>query len=295
MKDTQLGSYHERLNRVLDHLERNLDDELTLESLAGVACFSPHHFHRIFTGMVGESVKKHVRRLRLQRAEHRLVFTELPVTDIAFSAGYDSPEAFSRAFKRQYGLAPSRWREDALAGALETEAGPDRPRMGHVVASMRQGGITMEVKIQTLEPMRVAYVRSIGPYEQCEAAWNQLCGWAGPKGLLGPSTVFVGLSHDDPESTPADKIRYDACITVDESVEPEGQVGVKEIEAVECAVVLHKGPYTDLHKTYAYLCGVWGASSGREFGSQAGLEFYLNDPQSTPPEELLTEIWLPLA
>lgn len=294
MKDASHGTYHERLNRVLEHLERHLDEDLSLEELAEVAWFSPHHFHRIFTGMVGEPVLAHVRRLRLQRAGHRLAYTDLPVTDVALGARYESLEAFSRAFKAQFGMAPSRWREAARAGDVETMGGAAYPPKGRTVAAMHKGGTTMDVAVKTLPEMLVAYVRHVGPYVECGKAWGSLCGWAGPRGLLGPDARFVGLSHDDPESTPPDKVRYDACVTVPDGTAAEGVVGVKTVGGGEYAAVLHKGPYERLHETYAGLCGVWGPGSGREFGPGACLEFYLNDPQTTPPEELLTEVCVPL-
>src|SRR5207302_10988331 len=68
-------SYRQRILRVLVYLQQHLDEPLPLEDLARVACFSPYHFHRVFRGMVGESVKEHVRRLRLERAAQRLTAT----------------------------------------------------------------------------------------------------------------------------------------------------------------------------------------------------------------------------
>ncbi|MCK9239519.1 AraC family transcriptional regulator [Desulfocurvus sp.] len=277
-------TYAERLNRALDHLERNLDEDPSLEELARVACFSPFHFHRIFTGMVGEPLRAHVRRLRLERARHRLQFTSLSVTRVALDAGYDSPEAFSRAFRAQFGMAPSHWRDTARTGATTTPGGRSRDT----------GGRSMDVAVKTLPEMTVAYVRHTGPYMECGAAWERLCAWAGPKGLLGPGTRFLGLSHDDPEITAPERVRYDACITVPRETGPEGEVGVKAIGGGQYAVTLHKGPYEKMHETYARLCGGWGPESGREFGPQASVEFYLNDPSSTAPEELLTEIWVAL-
>ncbi|HEX4589292.1 MAG TPA: AraC family transcriptional regulator, partial [Gemmataceae bacterium] len=73
-------TYKQRILRVLVHIQQHLDEVLELEDLAGVAHFSPYHFHRVFRGMVGESVMEHVRRLRLERAAHRLKFTDEPVT-----------------------------------------------------------------------------------------------------------------------------------------------------------------------------------------------------------------------
>jgi len=62
----------------------------------------------------------------------------------------------------------------------------------------------------------------------------------------------------------------------------------------ECAVITHEGPYERLNQTYAGLFGQWLPHSGRELRSQPSLEFYLNDPDGTPPEELLTDIYAPL-
>lgn len=287
--------YQERLNRVLGYLEARLGEDVSLEKLAEVACFSPHHFHRIFTGMVGESVKAHVRRLRLERAAHRLYFTGLRVTDIALDSGYDSPEAFSRAFRAQFSLSPGAYRDAALAGTLPAASGRTPSSMCTTLQLISEGAIPMEATVKTIEPLRVAFVRHIGPYEQCESAWEKLCAWAGPKNLLGPETPFIGLCHDDPEITPPEKIRYDACVSVPEGIEPEGEVGIKEIGGGSYAVTMHTGPYQNLHATYAWLCGVWAVENGQELMSEPSLEFYLNDPQSTPPEELKTEVYVKLA
>ncbi len=110
MRAVTLEDYKRRLLRVLVHIQGHLDERLRLEELAGLACFSPCHFHRVFTGMVGESVKEHVRRLRLERAATQLKLGTAPVTSIAFDAGYESHEAFTRSFRAAFGLSPSQFR-----------------------------------------------------------------------------------------------------------------------------------------------------------------------------------------
>ncbi|MBN2270431.1 MAG: helix-turn-helix transcriptional regulator, partial [Sedimentisphaerales bacterium] len=79
MKKSTATLYKERILRVLVFIQKNLDRELCLDDLAKIAHFSPYHFHRIFTGMVGESLKEHVRRLRLERAAMRLKHTDRSV------------------------------------------------------------------------------------------------------------------------------------------------------------------------------------------------------------------------
>lgn len=95
MKLVTLHDYKRRLLQVLVHIQQNLDGPLGLDELAAIACFSPFHFHRIFRGMVGESLKEHIRRLRLERAASQLKVGKQPVTQIALDAGYSSHEAFT--------------------------------------------------------------------------------------------------------------------------------------------------------------------------------------------------------
>jgi AraC family transcriptional regulator len=116
----------------------------------------------------------------------------------------------------------------------------------------------------------------------------------GKEGWLGGDSLFIGICHDDPEVTPQDKIRYDACVRVDENFSPEGEIGVQVIPGGEYAVTTHFGPYQKLGDTYTKLLGQWLPHSGREMRSAPCFEVYLNDPQSTEPRDLITDIYAPL-
>jgi AraC family transcriptional regulator len=295
--EATLRDYKERILRVLVHIQQHLDDALGLEGLAAVACFSPFHFHRVFKGMIGESVKEHVRRLRLERAAVQLKLGGRPVTQIALDAGYEAHEAFTRAFKTVYGVAPIRFRSQRRASAaVAAPSGvhyrADKPLQNF--KTKRTGGLNMNVRIKTVEPMRVAFVRHVGPYNEVNAAWDKLVPLLGKEGLIGGDSLFIGICHDDPEVTPPEKIRYDACVTVDESFAPTGDLGVQTISGGEYAMTTHRGPYQKLGATYTRLLGQWLPRSGRELSSSPCFEIYLNDPESTEPGELLTDIYVPL-
>lgn len=293
MNETQ-RSYRRRMIAVLAHIQDNLDETLTLDGLASVAGFSPFHFHRIFLGMTGETVGAHIRRLRLTRAAFRLEFTDLSVTDAGLEAGYDAPEAFSRAFKTQFGEPPSRFRESVRARRKEYVAALF-PFPEDFLNYPKTGAVPMDVTITSKEPLRVACARATGPYMQSATeAWNKLMAWGGPKGLFTPEARYLGVGHDDPSTTAPEKIRYDACVTVGEEVDGDGDIQVTVIPGGEYASVLHKGPYEEMIKTYMWLYGVWLPQSGREASMRPGYEQYLNDCRTTPPEELLTEINMPL-
>ena len=103
--------YVARMNRVLDYIQDNLAEELSLQTLAKVACFSPHHFHRLFRAFFGEPLGQFVKRLRLERAAtHLSVAPNRSVTEVALDAGFSSPAAFARAFRDRFGMSASEWR-----------------------------------------------------------------------------------------------------------------------------------------------------------------------------------------
>ena len=135
----------------------------------------------------------------------------------------------------------------------------------------------------------------VGPYGEVGVAWGKLMSWAGRQGLLRGRPTILGIVHDDPDVTPPDKIRYDACLVVNGAIQAEGEIGVHEIGGGEFAVTTHRGPYNTLSDTYARLLGQWLPASGRELVSTPGFEIYRNSPTDTAPPDLVTDIYIPLA
>lgn len=297
VKPATLQDYKARILRVLLHVQRHLDEPLRLEALARIACFSPCHFHRIFSGMTGESLHEHVRRLRLERAAGQLKLSSRAVTSIAFDAGFETHEAFTRAFKGAYGLAPSRFR--ARESALPAAAPPSGVRFRkngarHQFKAAPLGDKTMNVQIKKLKPLRVAFVRHVGPYHEVGVAWDKLMMILGKDGRLGGGATMLGICHDDPDVTPPDKIRYDACVSVDETFQASGEIGVDTVAGGDYAVTTHLGPYDRVSEVYRKLLGQWLPRSGRELRDAPCFEVYLNSPESTEPEDLITDIYAPL-
>jgi AraC family transcriptional regulator len=93
------------------YIREHIHEPLDRETLASVAGFSIPHFHRVFTVHVGESAVSYVRRLRMERAGRKLRMGAIDITEVALAAGYDSHAAFSKAFKQQFGVSPSEFRQ----------------------------------------------------------------------------------------------------------------------------------------------------------------------------------------
>lgn len=289
MNERTRQDYEKRILRVQMHIQKHLDRQLGTDELAGVACFSPWHFNRIFRAMTGESLMDYARRLKLERSAWDLKYTARPVTEIAFDAGYENHESFSRAFRKKFGVSPRGYRESGSFIDLSPESGiiPDR-------TIKRYGGIKMQVRIENFEEITVASVRHTGSYFESGTAWQKLCSSESVmKNAVMPS-LCVGIGYDDPDITEKDRIRYDACIRVKENFVPEEGIAVQKIMGGKFAVLTHTGSYEGLHDCYRWLYGEWLPSSGYEPGLAPPLEIYRNSPETTPAEELVTDICIPL-
>ncbi len=149
----------------------------------------------------------------------------------------------------------------------------------------------IEINLKNLEKMELACIRHVGSYNKSEPAWNELMKWAITSGAIRQDAVFVGLAYDDPKETSEDKLRFDVCITLPSGVSVPGNINVKEAGGAVYLHARHVGPYKNLKDTYSLL-EKWYKANNKKFGKGPAIEIYRNDPKSTPPEELITDIYL---
>src|SRR5262249_23612239 len=149
------------------------------------------------------------------------------------------------AFRQQFGVSPTRFRNGA--GPL--------PAREKETQTMTVETATHDVRIEQVPARRVAFLRHLGPYAEVGPTFERLLGWARGRGLMGPDTVTLSISHDDPEVTPPEKIRCDCCVTVDDQFQPEGDVGVQTVEGRDHAVLRHRGPHSEMHDLMRWLFG----------------------------------------
>jgi AraC family transcriptional regulator len=285
-RETTRLDYLSRIERVLSYIHEHLDDDLDLDQLADIACFSHCHWHRIYRGMTGETITATVRRLRLHRAAGELIRTSSDIRNIAARAGYGSIEAFSRVFRSAYGEPPARYRD-------RTQTSPE-PNLINPVEIMM-----FVTEIRDMDPMKIAATRHSGDYLNVGEAFQRVFMWNAKEQVVRNIPRVIGIYYDDPSSVAADDLTSDAGIVVDDTSEISSVAEAAGIKAVKIsggrhAVVTFKGPYAELKRAYDWLFTSWLPDSGEEAGENPVYEEYLNDPATTAPTELLTNICLPL-
>jgi len=277
LRTTTRQEYGRRIARVMAYIGDHLDEELPLERLAHVACFSPYHFHRIYRSIAGETAADTVRRLRLHRAAVDLVRSDQPIADLAEAAGYQSVEAFTRAFAADHGEPPARFRE--------------RQRK----AGTSNGGAAVEgVTIKHFNGVRLAVLPHRGDYQRVGSRFEELTAWAAANGLLAEPRRWFAIFYDDPGSVPEPELRSEAGVEIAPGTALGPGMSERLIAPGRVATIVHTGPYVELERVYPRLYRDWLPDSGEEADDRPGFEQYLNNPRETPPSECRSEIFLPL-
>lgn len=275
--------YVQRMCRVIDHVYDHLDSALDLDVLAEVACMSPHHWHRIYQSMYGETLARTVRRLRLHRAAAELAYSALPLTRIARRAAYPSLPSFSRTFKAAYGVPPARYR--ALG-----------QHRNFALQQPKPPGEALQVRIEPLPAMHLLGIAHQGSYMLIGRAFDRLFAHTAASGLLQHGPRCFGLYLDDPSRVPERLRRSVAAIgpfTAPPSL-PHPELQPYTTQDGPYATLLHRGPYDGMHASYRWLLGQWLPHSDYDAADGPLIEEYLNNPRDTAPSDLLTRIHLPL-
>lgn len=286
MNDPPQKAYAQRFEKVFTYIEQHLDEPLSVERLSRVAHFSKFHFHRQFSQYAGIGVSGYVRLLRLKRAAYQLAFSRTRVIDIALEAGFESPEAFARAFRQEFGQSPSQFRQSP-----NWQPWSERYRL-----PPRQRSKKMDVKIVDFKKTHVAVLIHRGAPERVNDSALTFIAWRKASGLSPVKTSrSFGLVYGDPDTTPADAFRFDICGEVSAPV-PANPQGVENgtIPAGRCAVVRHVGSHDRLAESIYPLYREWLPQSGEEVRDYPLFFHYLNLFPEVDEHELETDIYLPL-
>jgi len=277
------ASYLESINRVIDHIDDHLDHDLPLADLAAVAGFSAFHFHRLFRCVTDETLVRRITRMRLERALWRMRHAPASLSQIALDCGFGALSNFSRTFKKEYGISPSRIRiESFLQERKIGKAGPTASRYHLHTFPDDERGLDFPVRVVPMPERSIAYIRCVGldldPNLGVEA-YRRLMAWARAEERVTANTKLIGMSADDPEITPIDKYRYDLCITLDRPFRPTGEIGATTLPAGLFAVHHCQGDIHSFDRAWNYFFKVWFPQSGYRPASRPALEIFYSAPE----------------
>ena len=292
MSASSTDRYLARFRRVFDFIDAHADEDLCLERLSGIAAFSKFHFQRQFSDLFGISVHTYVRLVRLKRASYALAFRDdSRVVDIALDSGYDGPESFARAFRKNTGQSPSEFRKQPQWLAWHTTYEP----LGELRSKyMRPEHRLDEVSIVDFAETNIAALEYRGDPKLLGNAVRTFIDWRRQNGLPPGASKTFNIVYAHPLD--GGDCHYDVCASTERPV-AENPFGVvaKRIPAGRCALLRHVGSDDTLEETVSFLYSQWLPQSGEELRDFPLFLQRVNLFPAVPEHEAITDVFLPLA
>lgn len=290
--------YISRINAVFDFIGENLDQDISLDELARVSCFSKYHFSRIFDAVVGETPFEFIKRIRLEKAASLLrIHPQLTVTEIALECGFNSLEVFSRNFSDYFSKTPTQWRNGSAENRNQSQ---DFKKAASYVGSELNMNQNMEslqsAEVRDLPDQTVVYVRHTGPYAGDKTLFNRLFeklfAWAGPRGLMEQNDAApLAIYHDDPCVTADEKLRLSICLPVSPEAQIDGEIGKMQISGGRFLVAKFNIAPERIPEAWQWIYGNWFPQSGYQPADVLPFEVYPEPPKNG---KLTVEICVPL-
>lgn len=281
------------MNGAIKYIEENLAKDIDFKEVARLAFCSEYHFKRMFSFLAGISLSEYIRRRRLTCAAFDLKDSNVKVIDIAMKYGYNSPDAFARAFQNLHGITPS----EARTNGHSLKA---YPRMTFLLSI--KGGSEMNYRIEEKEAFRIVGIKKRVPIifngvnPEIAAMWGSLdsktidklkqLSNVEPMGMLSASTNF-------PEGRMEEKGELDHYIGVATTEKCPDHLTQLEVPASTWAVFEAIGPFPDtLQDVWGRIYSEWFPSSNYE--QIEGPEILWNEDKDVTIPSFKSEIWIPI-
>jgi len=285
--------HRSQIGRAQRYIRLNLNEPLSLDSIAREAGSSSYHFARLFLAYTGETPFDFLRRIRMATALRML--QEDPagaVTEIALSVGYETPSAFNKVFKKMLEMSPRNFRNLGKDSQSEVIYRLCKQRVRKEITM----NLNKNFEIVTRPATHYVFLERQGPFaEVAPQTWDEMFPLVARQIAQSEIVEFLGLSGIDRRKMGEEAMIYQAGVAVShapkESIEG---LQYRKIERGKYARFVLIGPYAHIAPAFDEAFKAL-AEKNIAMREEFCIENYLNDPKVTPEDQLQTEILIPAA
>lgn len=288
--------YRKVLERAVIYIEANLSEDIRVEDVAKAAGYSYYHLNRQFFALLGESIGSYIKKRRLANAAKRLLYTEERIIDIAVDSGFESSEAFSRAFKAIYQVSPQIYRMNRLDACVGSKERLDQGLLQHLISN-----VTVHPQIVTMPEIKVAGIRGETTLSDIKLRelWNQVNHMHRDIPHLVEGGRGFGICEACNENTlytMNDWVLFTevAGYEVDSFEDLPPQFVRKILPAGKYAVFTHRGSLRMLPQTFDYIWGTWFLTTDEELDWREDFELYDNRFLGYDHPESEIDLYIPI-
>lgn len=280
----------DRMMAAIDYMEKHIEEQLNMEEVAKTAYSSTFHFQRMFHMLTGMTIAEYIRKRKLTLAAQELaVYKDIRVLDVALKYGYDSPESFTKAFRRVHGITPSAAREPGAnlkaypRISFHLSLKGDKDMDYRMVERKEYEVIGKLIKVSCKDGENFRRVPEF--WRECykDGTVEKLCPGAGDKGLLG---ICMDMELEK------EQMSYMIAVENNGSI-MDGSFTTRTIPAATWAVFTSVGPLPGaIQKVWERIFQEWLPATGYEHADAPELEVY--PLGNTMAEDYRCEVWIPV-
>ena len=279
----------DRYKLLMDFIHQHFKEKINIEKIEQISLYSYRNINRIFQALHQETIGKYIKRLRLEKAAEYLKYSTFQVSDIALEVGFSDVAAFSKAFHRSFQCSPMAFRKDNHIWSPIEQA-----------FNVEDKEPALVFEIEDFPAFEMLYLEHRGHYDNTEgikATWEQLIAYAEAQNLFSEQTVFFAEILDDETISDTINCRYHAAISLGKSIDLklEGLFKTRTHPAQRYARFLHQGPDEQIKETYHRIYKRWLWDVQLDFADMPILEVFVNHHEVSNPQDLKTEIYIPVS
>ncbi len=278
----------ERYKNLVKFIDENFKEDINIEKIEEISHYSYRNINRIFLSLQHETIGKHIKRIRLEKAAEYLKYSDHLVFDIALNVGFSDVASFSKAFKKRFNCSPISFRQTVkIKEKIQKQE----------VDNQSQRKISFSAK--TLPKFDLLYLEYKGNYNNVKAiekTWRTFIKYCDKKQLISNESIFFSETLDDNEITDDFQCRTNVAMILNKPIDfvPDGLFQIKRHSAHKYLKFIHKGPIEKLEDTYNHIYSSWITDVQLEFADKPILEFYVNHHEKITEENFMTEIYIPV-
>lgn len=297
-----MNKYHlNQLNMVLDYIDQNLDEDLTLNKIASIGSYSPFHFHRLFRAYTTETLNEYITRKRIEKIASILIRDKSKkISDLSFSYGFSSNSTLTKTFKKIYDISPSKFsrlshsRYDKI---IKSKNGQRFERFEEYICHINnlKEWIDMNatVIVKEVEPLKMVYVNHIGVQGLDQAFYN-IIDWVVKKKLRSEQDIkVIRIYKDSFKITPADKVRMEIGVPIEEEVKTEQDIHYKEIYVKRCIIGSFEINMDEFEKAWSSMF-IWMNENGYKPREDRPFEIIKNNFNEHPQKKCIIDLYIPI-
>jgi AraC family transcriptional regulator len=292
-----------RICNALIYIDENLEKKLNLENISKKAHFSPFHFHRLFSIVIGETLNNYINRKKIEKAASFLLYQkEKTITEISEIVGFSSLSSFSKAFKKFYGISPLKFKDESpdkysKICKLDSKNGQVEVSFEQYICNINNAlnwlKMNAKTEVKNIEQLQLATISHKGKMEEISSVYDRLIKWAVPKGLINKQTKMVTIYHDSPKITNPNNLRLSACIVLNTPIKPTGEVNSRTIETTKC--IVSRFEITPYQFKQAWESNfVWMIENGYKKSMLDPFDIYYNNAAEHPENKFIVDLCIPV-